>query len=151
MANSIRGKILAIEPIQEIPSKKPGQTPFRTRRLLLDATRYDGLTGERGPENFVMFEFGGEKDVLVPDSFKKGDVVEVFFRLRGIKYQKQGETKPQYFVHVAGYKIEKIAIGGNVQGQSSQTTVQPQANTVQPQHSAQQAQGTQKADDNMPF
>lgn len=106
MANSIRGKIVAIEPIQNITSKKTGNT-YETRRLLLDATRFDPLTGEPGAENPIMFEFGG-KDVHVPDTFKRGDVVEVYFYLRGVKVQKQGEPKPAFFVHVSGHKIEYV-------------------------------------------
>lgn len=122
MANTIRGKIEGIEQIQEIPSKKPGQAPFHTRRVLLDATRYDGLTGERGAENHIMLEFFGDKDVHVPDGFKKGDIVEVSFRLDGIKYQKEGNPKPSYFVHVRGYKIEKVNVGGAPQQAPQQAT-----------------------------
>lgn len=135
MANTIRGKILAIEKIQEIAPKNGNQKPFLTRRVLLDATRFDGLTGERGQDNFIMFEFSGDNDVHVPDNFNQGDLVEVSFRLRGVKYVKQGETKPQYFVHIAGYKIEKLSFKGQDAPQA-----QPQSQQA-PQNGGQQAQG----------
>lgn len=134
MANTIRGKILAIEKIQEIPSKKGGN-PYHTRRLLLDATRFDGLTGERGTDNFVMLDFGGDQDVHVPDNFKKGDLVEISFRVRGIKYTKKDTNKSDYFVHLAGYRIEYVnrnenAAQSNVpQNQGQQPA--PQQNAAQ--------------------
>lgn len=133
MANSVRGKILAIEPIQKIPSKKGGNS-YETRRLLLDATRFDALTGERGQENFLMFDFGGERNIHVPDNFKRGDIVEVYFRLRGNKYTKQGESKPSYFLHAEGYKIEYINVNGNPlqQPASQENAQQPSANGQQP-------------------
>ena len=46
MANSYKGKIVAIEGIQSI--QRQGKEPFEKRRLMLDATRFDGLTGEIG-------------------------------------------------------------------------------------------------------
>lgn len=49
MANSYKGKIVAIEGIQSI--QRQGKEPFEKRRLMLDATRFDGLTGERGYES----------------------------------------------------------------------------------------------------
>lgn len=151
MANTIRGKILAIEPIQEIASKTGGN-PYHTRRLLLDATRYDGLTGERGQDNFIMFEFGGERDVHVPDSFKKDDIVEVSFRLRGVKYQKQGEPKPAYFVHVAGYKIEKVNVQGQqTQGGSQQSQQAQQSGNQQQPTPQQQGNAQGSADPDLPF
>lgn len=149
MANTVRGKILAIEPIQTIPSKKGGN-PYETRRLLLDATRFDALTGERGQENFLMFDFGGERNIHVPDNFKRGDIVEVYFRLRGNKYTKQGETKPSYFLHAEGYKIEHINVNGNQQqaaapsAQSQQDAPQENAQqTAAPSQQAPQNNGTQ--------
>ena len=66
MANSYKGKIVAIEGIQSI--QRQGKEPFEKRRLMLDATRFDGLTGERGYEKRIIFEFSG-KNVHVPDGF----------------------------------------------------------------------------------
>lgn len=105
MANTIRGKIEAIEAIQSIPSKKGGE-PFLKRRLLLDATRFDGLTGERGSENHVIIDFNG-KNVNVPDTYKAGDFVEISFSLEGNKYVNQ-DGKTSYFVHARGYRIEPV-------------------------------------------
>lgn len=157
MANTIRGKIEAIEPIQQIASKNGGN-PYLTRRLLLDATRFDGLTGERGRENHIMLEFGGDKDVHVPDSFKAGDVVEISFRLDGVKYKKEGEAKASYFVHVRGYKIEYVSnhANDNVQngGQSNAAPAQNRdQNNANGGNAAPQNGGNkpQQASDDLPF
>lgn len=130
MANTIRGKIEAIEAIKSIPSKTPGREPFLTRRILLDATRFDGLTGERSRENHIMIDFNS-KDVNIPDQFKAGDIVEVSFTVEGGKYTTQnGDTN--YFTHIRGYKIE--AVGR--QQPMAQPVPQPQA----PQYAPQPAQ-----------
>ena len=71
MSNSYKGKIVAIEGIQSI--QRQGKEPFEKRRLMLDATRFDGLTGERGYEKRIIFEFSG-KNVHVPDGFNVGDI-----------------------------------------------------------------------------
>lgn len=124
MANTIRGKIEAIEPIQTIPSKTPGREPFQTRRVLLDATRFDGLTGQRSFENHVIIDFDG-KNVGVPDQFKVNDVVEISFDLTGNKYtNKDGATN--YFTKARGYKIEGIERQRSVP-QAPQQTYQPQS------------------------
>lgn len=148
MANTIRGKIEAIEAIQTIPSKTPGREPFKKRRLLLDATRFDGLTGERSFENHIMLDFSG-KDVNVPDAFKAGDIVEVSFTVEGNKYTNQnGETN--YFTHIRGYKIDAV-------GRQQPTPSAPQQYV--PQQPVQYAPPTQYApqgnyqqsNDNVPF
>ena len=72
MSNSYKGKIVAIEGIQSI--QRQGKEPFEKRRLMLDATRFDGLTGERGYEKRIIFDFSG-KNVHVPDGFNVGDIV----------------------------------------------------------------------------
>jgi hypothetical protein len=150
MANTIRGKIEAIEPIQQIASKNGGN-PYLTRRLLLDATRFDGLTGERGRENHIMLEFGGDKDVHVPDAFKAGDVVEISFRLDGIKYKKEGETKSSYFVHVRGYKIEYVSNHATDNAQNGGAAA-PQNNTASaPSVNANGGNKPQQASDDLPF
>lgn len=151
MANTIRGKILAIEKIQEIPSKKGGN-PYHTRRLLLDATRFDGLTGERGADNFVMLDFGGEQDVHVPDNFKKGDLVEVSFRVRGIKYTKKDTNKSDYFVHLAGYRIEYVNRNENAAQNGQQGNVpQNQGQQPAPQQNGAAPSNQGDAEENLPF
>lgn len=102
MVLKIIGKVHTIGQTQTISSKNGGQ-PFTKREIILDATRFDGLTGERGVDNFPAFEFGGERCSEL-DKFKQGDVVEVFFDLQGSFYTKDGVEKNM--TRVRGYKIE---------------------------------------------
>lgn len=104
MANSYKGKIEAIEGIQSI--QRVGKEPFQKRRVMLDATRFDGLTGERGYEKHVIFEFSG-KNAHLPDTFKVGDVVEISFDVESYKGTKKDGTK-DWFTSVRGYNIQAI-------------------------------------------
>lgn len=136
MANSYKGRIEAIEGIQSIT--REGKEPFEKRRVLLDATRFDGLTGERGFEKHVCFEFAG-KNVHVPDEFKRGDIVEVFFDVDSQLVQKKDGSK-DYFTRVSGYRISRIG----------QAVPQPQPQAPTPQPS--QPQPSQMPSiDNAPF
>lgn len=121
MALKIIGKVHTIGQTQTIASKNGGQ-PFTKREIILDATRFDGLTGERGIDNFPAFEFGGERCAEL-DKFKQGDVVEVSFDLQGSFYTKDGVEKNM--TRIRGYKIEHY--------QMKQRSAQPkQAPTPQP-------------------
>lgn len=102
MANIVLGKVLMIGAKEALQSKD-GTKTFYKRELVVDATRFDGLTGERGFDNFPSFEFSGDNcDML--DEFKIGDVVKVSFDLQGIKYEKDGAA--HFFTKVRGYKVE---------------------------------------------
>ena len=96
---------------------------------MLDATRFDGLTGERGYDNYPSFEFSGDNCQML-NSFKQGDIVVVSFDLQGMKYEKEGQTR--FFTSIRGYKIELK--------QASQPQ-QPQQPTYQPP----------QVEDNTPF
>ena len=109
MANSYKGKIVAIEGIQSI--QRQGKEPFEKRRLMLDATRFDGLTGERGYEKRIIFEFSG-KNVHVPDGFNVGDIAEVFFDVESYQGTKKDGTT-DWFTSVRGYKMQKIEAQNN--------------------------------------
>lgn len=126
MALKMIGKVFSIGATQSIASKNGGQ-PFHKREIVLDATRYDGLTGERGYDNFPMFEFGGEKCSEL-DGFKTGDVVEISFELQGSFYKdKDGVEKN--FTRVRAYKIEHY--------QTKQRPAQQQAAQPAPQQQTQ--------------
>ena len=125
MALKVIGKVYSVGQTQQIASKNGGQ-PFLKREIVLDATRYDGLTGERGYDNFPMFEFSGEKCTEL-DAFKMGDVVEVSFELQGSFY-KDKDNLERNFTRVRAYKIELYAV-------KSKPVAQPQTHPVQqPQH-----------------
>ena len=122
MALKVIGKVHSVGQIQQIASKNGGQ-PFLKREIVLDATRYDGLTGERGYDNFPMFEFSGDKCAEL-DAFKRGDVVEVSFELQGSFY-KDKDGVERNFTRVRAYKIEPYAV-------KSKPAPQPQAQQAQP-------------------
>ena len=129
MENKITGKILRITPTVQIPSKDGSKT-YPKREVVLDATRYDKYTGERGYDNFPAFEFGGEKCAEL-DQFKNGQVVTISFDLQGRKWEKDGEVK--YITTVRGYKVE--AWKGQQQPSTGATMPQqrPQAPEPTPQ------------------
>lgn len=91
MANQIIGRVFQIGDTKEIKSKDGSKTYYR-RELIVDATRFDGLTGQRGYDNFPSFEFSGDNCQLL-DQLKMGDVVAVSFDLQGTKYEKDGQTR----------------------------------------------------------
>lgn len=122
MALKVIGKVHSVGQTQQIASKNGGQ-PFLKREIVLDATRYDGLTGERGYDNFPMFEFSGDKCAEL-DAFKRGDVVEVSFELQGSFY-KDKDNVERNFTRVRAYRIEPYAV-------KSKPAAQPQAQQAQP-------------------
>lgn len=133
MANSYKGKIEYIEPTQSI--QRQGKEPFLKRRVMLDATRYDGLTGERGYEKHVIFEFSG-KHASIPDSFKQGEVVEIFFDVESYKGTKKDGTQ-DWFTSVRGYKIERVVVQpAQPQGGVPQGAASASGNPFPPQPSA---------------
>lgn len=122
MAFKIIGKVHSIGQTQAIASKSGGQ-PFYKREIVIDATRFDGLTGERGIDNFPLLEFGGERCSEL-DKFKVGDVVEVHFDLQGSFYTKDGIEKN--ITRVRGYKIEHYAMRQRANQPKQQVTQQAQ-------------------------
>lgn len=102
MANQIIGRVFQIGDTNEIKSKDGSKTYYK-RELVLDATRFDGLTGERGYDNYPSVEFSGDNCQLL-NQFKQGDIVVVSFDLQGTKYEKDGQTR--FFTSIRGYKIE---------------------------------------------
>lgn len=105
MANTYRGKIEAIEGIQSI--QREGRDPFQKRRLMLDVSRFDGITGEKR-EKHIIFEFNG-RNATLPDSYKVGDYVEVAFDIESYKANKKDGTTG-WFTNVSGYKITAIDV-----------------------------------------
>ena len=140
MANQVIGRVFQIGNTESIKSKDGSKTYYK-RELVLDATRFDGMTGERGFDNFPSFEFSGDKCSEL-DKFSVGEVVTVTFDLQGTKYEKDGQTR--FFNRVRGYKIERRLV------QQPQTPKQQYAPQYQPQPQAQQIPPRQ-ADSDMPF
>ncbi|MCM1140468.1 MAG: DUF3127 domain-containing protein [Muribaculum sp.] len=128
MANQMTGRIFIIQPTQSIPTKSGGT--FYKREIVLDCTRFDPYTGERGYDNYPVFEFSNDRCSLL-DAFQPGDVVTISFDIQGTK-SSQGD---RYFNSVRGYKIEHR---GNAQAQPQQSIPQsmPQQVAPQPQYAA---------------
>ena len=142
MANQVIGRVYLIGNTEPIKSKDGSKTYYK-RELVLDATRFDGMTGERGFNNFPAFEFSGDKCAEL-DQYKAGEIVTVSFDLQGTKYEKDGQTK--FFTRVRGYKVERR------QMQQPQAPQQPPAPQQQydPQPTPQYQQQEQGAND-LPF
>lgn len=106
MANTMTGRIKVIMPTETITSKSDSTKTFLKRTIVLDCTRYDQYTGERGYDNFPSFEFSGERCSDL-DKFKVGQVVTLYFDLQGNKFI-DSTGKERYFTSIRGYKIELI-------------------------------------------
>ena len=129
MANQITGKILYIYPPQQVQGKNSAITK---RAIVLDCTRFDPYTGERGFENTPMLEFIGERCSEL-DKYRQGQVVTVSFDVQGTRYRKDGTE--QIFTRVQPYRIEARAMRTQAQPQPN---VPRQDENVPPQDSAPQ-------------
>lgn len=134
MANSYKGKIAWIEPIQSIA--RQGKEPFQKRRVLLDASHRDMYTGEVSFQKLVMFDFGG-KNVTIPDGFQVGDLVEITFDVES-RYIQKKDGSSDYFTSVNGYKMDKVVRKPNAPVATS-IPIPPSVGTVQ--QGGQQGQG----------
>jgi|WetSurMetagenome_2_1015567.scaffolds.fasta_scaffold94320_2 single-strand DNA-binding protein len=143
MSNQIIGKIIKIGKTQEIASQKTGNV-FYKRDLVLDATKHDLYTGERGFENFPSFEFTGQHcDEL--DNFQVGQIVIVSFDIQGNKYIDKQTNQERYFNSVRGYKIELKQLANH-----QQSVIPSEQDPEARAQAEQQFQQQSKADD-LPF
>lgn len=127
MTNEIIGRVYSIGATRSIQSKD-GSKAFSTRELILDCTRYDSITGAKMFENYPQLEFSNDRCAEL-DKFKVGDVVKVFFDLRGSRYtDSSGQTK--HFTKVQGYRIESFSQYQPAQ-KNAPTVQQPQKPTPQ--------------------
>lgn len=118
MANQITGKVLHIYPAETITGKSGNG--ITKRAILIDCTRFDPYTGERGFENTPLLEFIGEKCNEL-NNFQPGQVVTVTFDVCGTKYKNKDGVE-NIFTRVQPYKIELR----QVRTQQSDQTQQPQ-------------------------
>ena len=130
MANQVIGRIFQIGNTEPIKSKDGSKTYYK-RELILDATRFDGMTGERGFDNFPTFEFSGDKCSEL-DQFKVGEIVTVSFDLQGTKYEKEGQTK--FFTRIRGYNVERRKVQQPVSQPAPQHTGYAHPAAQQPQY-----------------
>lgn len=155
MANQISGKVLIIDDIISIPTRS-GNT-FTKRQIVLDASHYNPMTGQKY-ENYPTFDFVGNR-VNELDNFKVGDLVTISFALNGRPFDKDGKTT--YFTSVNGYKIEPYQRlnGSNQQSNGSQTNTPTPPSTQQTTSGQNEQQfppqvddgGVPKNEDDLPF
>ena len=142
MANQITGKVIAVAQVETITSQETGKQ-YQKRKLLIDCTRHDPYTGERGYENTPMLEFGGkgleQLNQLVDAGLKKGELVTIDFVVEGRNYKDQS-GKTQNFTGVRPYAIVKRVL-----------TQQPAAPAAPAAQAAPAAPVNQPKDDGLPF
>lgn len=155
MANQISGKVLIIDDVISIPTRS-GNT-FTKRQIVLDASHYNPMTGQKY-ENYPAFDFVGNR-VNELDNFKVGDLVTISFALNGRPFNKDGKTT--YFTSVNGYKIEPYQRqNGSIQqsnwNQDNSSTPQSAQQTTKGQNEQQfppqvDDGGVPKNEDDLPF
>ena len=72
----IYGRVIALSPVTEIPSREANKPAMKKRELYVDCTRYDSITGIRDErENKPLFEIGGDKLLeKVNEAAENGDL-----------------------------------------------------------------------------
>lgn len=146
MANTMTGKIHVIMPTETIVSKKDKTKSFQKRTIVLDCTRFDQYTGERGFENYPSFEFSGDKCGLL-DNYQVGQIVTITFDLQGSKFT-DSNGKDRWFTSIRGYKIE---MKGQTQSQPPQSTPIEQATQNLQNHGLIDAMPIAKENNNDPL
>jgi hypothetical protein len=149
--NQIIGRVIALSPITEVPSKEQGKAPIKKRELYLDCTTYDPYTGERSQyENKPLLEFGGDKlvDKLSALNLEAGDVVAVSFFVQGTPYKDAQTGKTKVFTAIRTTDIEVVRKRGEIAG-TQQPAPKPEP---QPAPAPQAApQTSQDCKDGLPF
>lgn len=147
MANQLTGKILYIYPSQQIPSKDGSKTIVK-RSIVIDCTRFDPYTGERGFENTPMLEFIGDRCAEL-DKYQVGQIVTISFDVQGTRYRNKDGAE-QIFTRVQPYRIE----ARQVQQQQAASVQQPAPQPTyqqQPQNFPPQVDANGNAKDDLPF
>lgn len=140
--NKIRGKILMVGSTLTFTTSSGKE--FCRRNFVLDCTRLDPYTGERGRENTPEFELVQDKCALL-DNIPVGAVVEVDFFLEGRAYTSKTTGKSGYITTARATSLTVVDY------QMTQKPTQPPV-AQQPQQVPQAVQqpAVQTADD-LPF
>lgn len=137
MEYKMAGRIVLIKPTETIQTRNGGT--YTKREIVLDCTRFDSITGERGFDNFPYFTFSGEKVNLL-DNFQLGQVVSISFYIQGYNGSRGDDA---YFNTVRGYRIEPVQTQYQPQQQQTYTQAPTQPVVYQQQ--------VQSADNDYPF
>lgn len=150
--NQVIGRVIAVSPITEVPSKEQGKAPIKKRELYLDCTTYNPYTGERSQyENKPLLEFGGDKlvDKLGALNLEAGDVVAVSFFVQGTPYKDAKTGKTKVFTAIYTTDIEVVRKRVEVAG-TQQPAPKPEPQPAPaPQPAPQQT--SQDGKDDLPF
>lgn len=147
MANQLTGKILYIYPSQQIPSKDGSKTIVK-RSIVIDCTRFDPYTGERGFENTPMLEFIGDRCAEL-DKYQVGQIATISFDVQGTRYRNKDGAE-QIFTRVQPYRIEARQVQQQQTAPVQQPTPQP-TYQQQPQNFPPQVDANGNAKDDLPF
>ena len=136
------GRFIAVDQQQTIASKTDATKTFQRRKVYLDCSRYDSITGEQLSENKPLLEFGGkgldQLNELVKQGLKKGDLVSIKFVVQGDTYKDEhGNTKN--FTGIRPYSIERY-VPRSQQQQTQQPAPAPAVVAPAPQPQAQPQQ-----------
>ena len=150
--NQVIGRVIAVSPITEVPSKEQGKPAIKKRELYMDCTTYDPYTGERSQyENKPLLEFGGDKlvDKLGALNLEAGDVVAVSFFIQGTPYKDQQTGKTKVFTAIRTTAIEVLRKRGEVAA-PQQPAPKPEPQPAPAPQAAPQ-QTSQDGKDGLPF
>ena len=150
--NQVIGRVIAVSPITEVPSKEQGKAPIKKRELYMDCTTYDPHTGERSQyENKPLLEFGGDKlvDKLSALNLEAGDVVAVSFFIQGTPYKDAQTGKTKVFTAIRTTDIEVVRKRAEVAG-TQQPAPKPEPQPAPAPQAAPQ-QTSQDGKDGLPF
>lgn len=151
----ITGRVIALSPVQEIPSREAGKPAMKKRELYLDMTMYDPYTGERSDrENKPLLEFGGDKVIekLAALNLQKDDIVNVSFAIQGTPYKDQQTGKTKVFTAIRCYDIELVRKAGQKGAQTAQPAPQQQpAPAPEPIHQPTTQNDNRSKEEPLPF
>ncbi|MCM5530512.1 DUF3127 domain-containing protein [Parasegetibacter sp. NRK P23] len=112
MSYELNGKLVAVyDTVQRSET-------FRTREFVVEKS--EQING-RTITNYVKFQCVQDKTSL-PDRFKVGDEVKVFFNLKGSRWEKNGQVN--YITNLDAWRMEQLQMGG---GQAPSAEFYPDA------------------------
>lgn len=138
MANTFKGRAFNITPTE---TRTHEGKEYYSRQLTLLVRRFDPETGELQREDYSTFDISGKDLCAQLDGLQVSELIEVSYVIRGVKYEKNSETK--FFNKVVGYKVEPLN-----QAQAAIPVQSAQPNTA-PQVTAQINNAPQS--DDLPF
>ena len=146
----IYGRVIALSPVTEIPSREANKPAMKKRELYVDCTRYDSITGIRDErENKPLFEIGGDKllEKVAALNLQKGNVIAIKFAIQGTPYKDQQTGKTKVFTAIRVWDVEFVRKADGTAAPAPQPAAAPQPEPA-PSPAPQNASG--KAED-LPF